>query len=217
MPSTVPVQVCADKFLMSYRNCPHPSTGESPAKLLFGRTLRTRLDLLLPDVRRKVKEQQAAQQRHAGTSMREFSSGDSVLVRDYRNSPSKPTWLPATISERMGPVSYQVETPDGGLWNRHIEQIRSGESALTESHRSKMISESSYPVPAVETDHSTVQERKIDSATNQPEPEKTSVEVKKKRSWHRRPLPPPREPSTRVKSQIERFDVGEFRNKKGGL
>jgi transposase InsO family protein len=36
--------LCA--FLLRYRNTPHTATGESPAQLLFGRSLRSRLDLL---------------------------------------------------------------------------------------------------------------------------------------------------------------------------
>ncbi|MBV2145458.1 MAG: DDE-type integrase/transposase/recombinase, partial [Wolbachia endosymbiont of Pissodes strobi] len=37
-----------DTFLFQYRNTPHTTTGECPAKLLLGRSLRTKFDLLLP-------------------------------------------------------------------------------------------------------------------------------------------------------------------------
>ena len=37
-----------DRFLFQYRITPHTSTGSSPAQLLMGRTLRSRLDLLYP-------------------------------------------------------------------------------------------------------------------------------------------------------------------------
>ena len=38
------------KYLFSYRNTPHAATGKSPAELLFGRKLRTKLPMLLPEV-----------------------------------------------------------------------------------------------------------------------------------------------------------------------
>ena len=36
------------KFLLAYRNSQHHTTGESPARLLLGRSARTRLDCLRP-------------------------------------------------------------------------------------------------------------------------------------------------------------------------
>ena len=41
-----------DTFLMKYRNCPHTTTGNSPAVMLMGPPLRCRLDLLKPDITR---------------------------------------------------------------------------------------------------------------------------------------------------------------------
>ena len=38
------------RFLLSYRNTPYKSTGRAPAEMLIGRKLRTKLDLLKPDV-----------------------------------------------------------------------------------------------------------------------------------------------------------------------
>ena len=46
------------RFLFSYRTTPQSTTGQSPAELLFGRPLRTQLDLLQPDLRAKVQCQQ---------------------------------------------------------------------------------------------------------------------------------------------------------------
>ena len=45
-------------FLLTYRTSPHSTTGVSPCKLFFNRDLRTRLDLLFPNVRRRVDEKQ---------------------------------------------------------------------------------------------------------------------------------------------------------------
>lgn len=44
------VQDAIDRILFDYRSMKHCTTGESPAKLMLGRELRTRFDLLRPDV-----------------------------------------------------------------------------------------------------------------------------------------------------------------------
>ena len=46
------------RFLLSYRITPQTSTGLSPAELLMGRRLRTRLDLIHLDTAKKVVEKQ---------------------------------------------------------------------------------------------------------------------------------------------------------------
>ena len=38
------------KFLLTYQNSPHTTTGVAPSSLFLGQTLRTRLDLLRPNV-----------------------------------------------------------------------------------------------------------------------------------------------------------------------
>ncbi|KAL5470941.1 hypothetical protein EMCRGX_G029003 [Ephydatia muelleri] len=47
--STDDVELRLQRFLLSYRNTPHKSTGRAPAEMLMGRKLRTKLDLLKPD------------------------------------------------------------------------------------------------------------------------------------------------------------------------
>lgn len=41
------------KVLLQYRITPHAGTKESPAKLMFGRQLRSRLDLVFPENKSK--------------------------------------------------------------------------------------------------------------------------------------------------------------------
>ena len=45
-------------FLLQYRNAVHATTNESPAKLLLGRQLCSRLDLIKPNTRDNVKKKQ---------------------------------------------------------------------------------------------------------------------------------------------------------------
>ena len=37
-----------NQFLLRYRTTPHPKTGKSPSEIMFGRNIKTRLDLLHP-------------------------------------------------------------------------------------------------------------------------------------------------------------------------
>ena len=45
-------------FLLRYRITPHTTTGQSPSMLLYGRQLRTRLDLIRPSVSDNVTQKQ---------------------------------------------------------------------------------------------------------------------------------------------------------------
>ena len=56
-------------FLFKYRTTPHALTNETPAKLLYGRNLRTRLDILKPDLQAKVAsgQDQMKLSKHCGT------------------------------------------------------------------------------------------------------------------------------------------------------
>ena len=111
------------RFLFSYRTMPQTTTGLSPAELLFGRRLRTQLDLLQPDLRTKVQDQQQRMKtnhdQHA--QQRCFSIGDLVLVRNYGHGP---VWLPGVVSEVRGPVSYVVTFEDGRVMHRHVDLLR---------------------------------------------------------------------------------------------
>ena len=49
------------RFLFSYRATPQTTIGVSPAELMMGRRLRSKLDLLHPDLARKVKDKQTLQ------------------------------------------------------------------------------------------------------------------------------------------------------------
>ena len=52
------------RVLLNYRTRPHQTTGRSPAKLLMGRELTTRLSLVLPDVMGQVENNKYQQKRH---------------------------------------------------------------------------------------------------------------------------------------------------------
>ncbi|XP_070377216.1 uncharacterized protein [Dermacentor albipictus] len=117
------LQVKLHKFLLSYRNTPHATTRESPAALLLGRRLRSRLDAVKPSVGERVAHRQCTQALSRPCRERHFLVGDSVLARNYSG---KPQWTPAVIVAQTGPVSFQVRatTPRGTFtWRRHQDQL----------------------------------------------------------------------------------------------
>lgn len=109
------------KFLFSYRNTEHSTTGREPAMLMFGRRLRGRLDLLRPDTRDVVRVRQEASERRRDTTLRVAEPQDSVLLRDYSKNRGK--WAEGTVVRRESPVSYTVKSQDGRIHKRHIDQI----------------------------------------------------------------------------------------------
>lgn len=88
-----------DRFLMAYRNAPHAITGESPAQLMLGRSLRTRLS--------NVKPQLLSTQLQSPTAVREeFGIGSVVWVRSYL---CVVKWKPGVVVDKLGPLCYTVE------------------------------------------------------------------------------------------------------------
>ncbi|XP_054279176.1 uncharacterized protein K02A2.6-like [Macrosteles quadrilineatus] len=103
-------------ILMSLRNATN-ATGSSAYELMFGRRIRTRLDLMkkpqdhtgMPDECTKIK--------------REFRAGDRVQVRK-RNFGKDGKWKFGNVRRREGLIHYQIEMDNGQVWRRHINHIR---------------------------------------------------------------------------------------------
>ena len=110
-------------FLLVYRTAPHTSSGVAPCVLFLKRDMRTRLHLLRPEVKDYVTTQQASQKAHHDqhSRARELCVGQRVLVRNYRPGEN---WIPGTVVDRRGPLSYTVRIADGQLLHRHIDQLK---------------------------------------------------------------------------------------------
>ena len=109
-------------FLLNYRNTVNATTNETPAKLFLNRNLRTRLDLLKPNVEKRVRDSQMKRAFSSDKGReREFKIGQSVITRDYR---TKDKWIPGVIQERTGPLMYKIDIGSNPLWRRHADQIR---------------------------------------------------------------------------------------------
>uniref|UniRef100_A0A8C4NCS6 Gypsy retrotransposon integrase-like protein 1 n=1 Tax=Eptatretus burgeri TaxID=7764 RepID=A0A8C4NCS6_EPTBU len=115
----VSMQATIDVFLLHYRNAVNSSTSDTPAICLYGRALRSGLDLLRP--RRSVS---GAVSRP--TLVRTFEVGQPVMVRDYFHNCK---WVPAVVAVVLGPANYMVKTNDGKVWKQHVNQIHDRISA----------------------------------------------------------------------------------------
>ena len=126
-PSTDSLETKLSRFLFWNRLTPHSTTGVPPAQLLLGRIPRSQLDLLKPELATKVQGKQEAQKKNHNihAKPREFHVGDLVFVKDF---PSGKTWLPGSVSEVRGPLSYYFTLLDGRVVRRHVDHIRSRSS-----------------------------------------------------------------------------------------
>ena len=104
------VQLSLDRFLLSYRNCPHVGTGESHAHRFLGRGLTTKLNLLRPrfDDTKGV--------RSGGRRPTKFQVGEIGWVRSYVGNTK---WLKRVVRACEGPLLYRVEVGDK-IWKRHL-------------------------------------------------------------------------------------------------
>ena len=88
----------------------------------MNRKIRTRLDLLYPDVELRVAKnlsrQKAMHDVHA--KAREFLVGQQVILLNLWDGPK---WVPGVVVGRQGPLSYVVQTTGGEVWKRHVDQI----------------------------------------------------------------------------------------------
>ncbi|CAH8492821.1 unnamed protein product [Dicrocoelium dendriticum] len=84
-----------DRFLFAYRITLLESIGKSPGEAMFGRRLRTRLDLLFPDPRQTRRCQQ---QRMHESERAPVKPQKSIVERDvYTKLPHEQLWQPDTV------------------------------------------------------------------------------------------------------------------------
>ena len=110
------------RFLFQYRITPHTTTGRTPAELLMNRKLKSRLDLVRPDVSRTVrsKQEKLKQQHDQHIRERNFDTEDPVYITNYGKGNK---WISATIAEKTGPLSYTAVLEDGHRTRKYQDQI----------------------------------------------------------------------------------------------
>ena len=72
------LQLALTQFLLRYRTTPHPVTGKAPAELIFGRQIRTRLDLLHPSQKEETRK---TQKEKGKVKPRKLEVGELVWMR----------------------------------------------------------------------------------------------------------------------------------------
>ena len=110
------------RFLLWYRITPHSTTGSSPSELMWGRRLRSRLDLVLPDAEQRPQEAQDRQKRahDSHSTDRQFQVNDTVYVRNYGVGPQ---WLSGCVVGLQDSVMYRVRLDNNSIIVQHIDQL----------------------------------------------------------------------------------------------
>ena len=153
------IQDTLDRFLFNYRLTPHSTTGVSPAELMFGRRLRSRLDLLWPAdsvSSRVAKRQQVQKKEHANAPRTVNLPPESpVMIRNYTPGGSK--WIPATVVKQTGPLSYRCTGPSGNEVKRHQDQIITRSILVSPSPKQPppVATSTSFPTRSVDPDEGT--------------------------------------------------------------
>lgn len=105
------------KYLFDYRNSVHSVTGFSPAELVFGHKLRTRLDLINPKTPApshttptdNVIHQQCSQIESCRRKNKQvFKQGDDIMYKKFINS-VKYQWCRGIVKKRLGKVMYLIQ------------------------------------------------------------------------------------------------------------
>ncbi|KHJ42409.1 hypothetical protein D918_07538 [Trichuris suis] len=84
----------------------------------MNRRLRSRLDRLHPDL--SIDRQEKIDDSAPACKERVLDVNQPVAVRNFA---SDRKWVPATITESTGPVSYKARLSDGRIVHRHIDHI----------------------------------------------------------------------------------------------
>ncbi|XP_055604189.1 uncharacterized protein K02A2.6-like [Uranotaenia lowii] len=105
-------------FLLTYRSTPNPSApdGKSPAEAMFGRPIRTSLELLRPPP-----EPDRAPYHEDPHSQRSFAKDELVFANIYVRN--KWNWFPGVILENVGRVMYNVWIDGRQVVRSHIIQL----------------------------------------------------------------------------------------------
>ncbi|XP_026742280.1 uncharacterized protein K02A2.6-like [Trichoplusia ni] len=206
----VDVDAALQAFLLSYRNTPHTTTGQSPAMLLQRRSLRTRLDVLRSDrtLEERVRVAQQRQVDNAGGVSREIEPHATVWTRNYAGGDK---WLKGVVEAKVGSREYLIDNGDGRITRKHIDHIkrRARLSDVTCPDSNALDSSTPATVPvAGEGDAVATSEVGVgtDGADNLREGESRGQLESQAQPPQLSPLPEER--SKRVRKPVSRFKIG---------
>ncbi|UYV69343.1 K02A2.6-like, partial [Cordylochernes scorpioides] len=107
------ISVTLPRALFAMRTTPHGTTGLTPAELLMGRRLTTRMNRLHP----KESEDSENGKEHF---QNRFKSQENVYARKFNG---KGKWEPGKIKTVLGPRNYEVIMENGVTAKRHQDQL----------------------------------------------------------------------------------------------
>ena len=121
-------------YLAAYRALPHPTTGVSPAELLFGRKIRTKLPELSDvhveqEMRDKDSEQKSKSKSYAdarrGARYSEVLPGDQVLLQQEKKDKLSTRFNPNpyTVVSKHG-NSLVVQSKEGAQYSRNTAHVK---------------------------------------------------------------------------------------------
>ena len=115
------------RFLFAYRTTPHSVTRHTPAELMMGRQLRTRLDCVLPNLQERMVEMQGRmKERYDEKACRRIVlPGMPVLVSQVAGLAGvdrSTRWLRGSCIGRSG-FKLTVRLTDGRVIQRHLDQV----------------------------------------------------------------------------------------------
>ena len=86
-----------------------------------------------PDLTGRVQERQALQKKYhdRNTKERNFNVGDQVFIRKFPNGRD---WLPGSVIEVRGPLTYVVMLADGRCVRRHVCVRTSETDSVAQDH-----------------------------------------------------------------------------------
>ena len=147
------------KFLLAYRSTPHTITGVSPAKLLFGREIRSKLpgveelcsasnesEALDRDCERKKKGKDYANNRR-GACESNLKEGDKVLLQKPKADKLCPSFET---------TPYEVKSPAGVRYKRnitHLQRYKEDKSQETVASNPQDLKASEEEEQSVPTQH----------------------------------------------------------------
>ena len=101
--SEIPFDQRLGNFLLSYRTTPHSTTKSTPGELFLKRVVRTRLEIMKPDLRKSVQGRQEQQKLlHDDTAQdRKFQPGHDVMARNYGQGAK---WIPRVVESVTGDI-----------------------------------------------------------------------------------------------------------------
>ena len=173
------------RFLFQYRITPHTTTGLPPCEMLMGRKLRSRLDLLRPDIQARVISKQAKQKsnRDKHCKSRIFVEGERVFAKNFGQGKR---WLPGHIVNKKGPVSFEIELQNGQKCHRHQDHLR--HRATSNSVSEKQSEENTLLIDDDDDQSDSEPEAEPEHVeNNSPEPDASGGESRRYPSRIRRP------------------------------